>query len=175
MGINLGSLCREPSKLALLTSGNPGNEGAPALAGGGEMVRKVTFVLKLSLRLAGSPPPSIEGGKGCTVAFNVGRGLLPPTRRKSNFTYGKSQRLLRRSLHVVQVLHRLASVDCHNSLENAWFPQQNFATLRMTYSRFAFYMATHTAANYSFSTREKNVMCCDARRGATQFARIKWS
>ncbi len=91
---------------------------------------------------------------------------------KSNFTSGKSQRLLRRSRHVVRVLHRVTSVDCNNSLENAGFPQQNFATLRMTYSRFAFYMATHTAANYSFSTREKNVMCCNARRGATQFARI---
>ena len=48
MGINLGSLCREPPKLILFTLGNPGNEGAPALAGGGEMVRIVTFTLKLS-------------------------------------------------------------------------------------------------------------------------------
>ena len=73
VGENLGSLCREPPKLILFALGNPGNEGAPALAGGGEMVRKVTFDLKLSLRLAGSPPPSTEGGKGCTVALNVGR------------------------------------------------------------------------------------------------------
>ena len=59
MGINLGSLCREPPKLTLLTSGNPGDEGAPALAGGGEMVRKVTFVLERELppsRLREPPP-----------------------------------------------------------------------------------------------------------------------
>jgi len=71
--INLGSLCREPPKLILFALGNPGNEGAPALAGGGEMVRKDTFDLKLSLRLAGSPPPSTEGGKFSVVALNVGR------------------------------------------------------------------------------------------------------
>ena len=75
VGENLGSLCREPPKLILFALGNPGNEGAPALAGGGEMVRKVTFDLKLSLRLAGSPPPSTEGGKFSVVALNVGRGL----------------------------------------------------------------------------------------------------
>ena len=77
VGINLGSLCRKPPELILFASGNPGDEGAPALAGGGEMVRKVTFDLKLSLRLTGSPPPSTEGGEGCTVALNVGRGFTP--------------------------------------------------------------------------------------------------
>ena len=77
VGINLGSLCREPPELILFASGNPGDEGAPALAGGGEMVRKVTFVLKLSLRFAGSPPPSTEGGKFSVVVLNVGRGLAP--------------------------------------------------------------------------------------------------
>ena len=44
------------------------------------------------------------------VVLNVGQGAC--SRRfagKSNFSYGKSQRLLRRSRHVVRVLHRLAS------------------------------------------------------------------
>ena len=51
---------------------------------------------------------------------------------KSNFTYGKSQRVFRRSLHVVQVLHRLASFDCNDTFKSTGLPQQNFATLRMT-------------------------------------------
>ena len=73
MGINLGSLCREPPKLTLLTSGNPGDEGAPALAGGGEMVRKVTFDLKLYLRLAGSPPPLTRTPKTRVARFGEPR------------------------------------------------------------------------------------------------------
>ena len=73
MGINLGSLCREPPKLTLLTSGNPGDEGAPALAGGGEMVRKVTFDLKLFLRLAGSPPPLTRTPKTRVARFGEPR------------------------------------------------------------------------------------------------------
>ena len=54
MGINLGSLCREPPKLTLLTSGNPGDEGAPALADGGEIVRKSYFCFK-------TLPPPLRG------------------------------------------------------------------------------------------------------------------
>ena len=77
MDINLGSLCREPPKLALLTSGNPGDEGAPALAGGREMVRKVTFPLKeelhpsaeLTSKLVSSMPPSSAEEGYRNIAF----------------------------------------------------------------------------------------------------------
>ena len=44
------------------------------------------------------PPPSTEGGEGCAVTLNVGRGLAPAVCGKSDFTFRKSQRLLRRSL-----------------------------------------------------------------------------
>ena len=83
------------------------------------------------------PPPSTEGGEGCAATLIVGR--LSCSRRlwESNFTYGKSQRLLRRSRPVVRVLHRLASADCYDALKSAGLPQQNFAALRMTHSRFA--------------------------------------
>ena len=70
------------------------------------------------------------------VTLNVGR--LSCSRRfagKGYFTYGKSQRLLRRSPHVVRVLHRLASIDCYDAFKSAGLPQQNFAALRMTHSR----------------------------------------
>ena len=40
-------------------------------------VGKVTFDLKLSFRLVGSPPPSTEGGGFSVVALNVGRGFTP--------------------------------------------------------------------------------------------------
>ena len=99
-------------------------------------VGKVTLPLKLSLRLAGSPPPSTEGGEGCAVDLNVGR--LSCSRRfagKGYFTYGKSQRLLRRSPRDARVLHRLASADCYDAFKSAGLPQQNFTALRMTHSR----------------------------------------
>ena len=111
----LGSLCREPPKLALLTLGNPGNEGAPALAGGGEIVRKSYFCFKTlppARGLATSPyanpknstalvsgNPVHKGGLGCAAILNV--GLLACSRRfagKGYFTFEKSQILLRRSL-----------------------------------------------------------------------------
>ena len=83
---------------------------------------------------------------------SVGGDVLDAPRSwKSNFTYEKSQRVLRRSPCEARVLHRFASIDCYNSLEFAGLPHQNFATLRMTYSRFAFFMAIHAVANYSFS------------------------
>ena len=47
---------------------------------------------------------------------------------KSNFAFGKSQRLLRRSQHVVQVLHRVASIDCYDAFKSAGLPQQNFVS-----------------------------------------------
>ena len=91
----LGSLCREPPKLALLTLGNPGNEGAPALAGGGEIVRKSYFCFKTlppARRLATSPyanpqnsaalvsgNPVHKEGLGCAAILNV--GLLACSRR----------------------------------------------------------------------------------------------
>ena len=84
------------------------------------------------------PPPSTEGGEGCAVSLNVGRPSC--SRRfagKGYFTHGKSQRLLRRSPHGVRVLHRVASVDCYEAFKSAGLPQQNFAALRMTHSRFA--------------------------------------
>ena len=35
----------------------------------------------------------------------------------------------------MQVLHRLASIDCYDAFKSTVLPQQNFAALRMTYSR----------------------------------------
>ena len=78
-------------------------------------------------------PFSAGEGLGCAAILNVGR--LSCSRRfagKGYFTYGKPQRLLRRSPCEARVLHRVASIDCYISLENAGLPQQNFATLRMT-------------------------------------------
>ena len=73
------------------------------------------------------PPPSTEGGEGCAVSLNVGRLSCSRRLQESNFAFGKSQRLLRRSLHVVQVL----SVPlCYTSKTSS-----RWRSLRMTYSR----------------------------------------
>ena len=71
----------------------------------------------------------------CAAHKLVGGHSVHPRLWESNFSFGKSQRLLRRSPCGARVLHRLASVDCYNSLELARLPQQNFAALRMTCSR----------------------------------------
>ena len=66
----------------------------------------------------------------------VGVGAYDDPRSwESNFTFGKSQRLLRRSPCEARVLHRLASIDCYDAFKSAGLPQQNFAALRMTHSR----------------------------------------
>ena len=107
---------------------------------------KDTFVLKLSLRLAGSPPPSTEGGEGWCASAQTRRG-----------------RRLRRPAFVGKVTspmesHKESFVDprarhgfCIGSLA---LPQQNFATLRMT-SLFDVYdgrmfARTRTARPYGF-------------------------
>ena len=120
-----------------------------------------------------------RGGTPCSRRYPQRRAGACSRRfvGKGYFAYGKSQRVLRRSHRRCRssVLHRVASVDCYNSLELARLPQQNFATLRMTYSRFAFCVATYIVANYRFCEgMSKIFLCCDARRGATQFARIQW-
>ena len=95
------------------------------------MVRKVTFDLKLSLRLAGSPPPSTEGGKFSIVALNVGRGLapagllgkvtLPLKSHKDSFVDPCAPRRLVLSVPL-----------CYTSKTSS-----HWRSLRMTYSRFA--------------------------------------
>ena len=89
---------------------------------------KDTFVLKLSLRLAGSPPPSTEGGEFSVVALTrrgrrhhttrvCGKVTLPLKSHKGSF---------------VDPIVAVAPRFCIGSLA---LPQQNIAALRMTYSR----------------------------------------
>ena len=74
------------------------------------------------------PPPPTEGGEGCAVTLNVGRGLAPAVCGKSDFTFRKSQRLLRRSRCDARVLS--VSLCCTTKTSSRALP-----SLRMTHSR----------------------------------------